>query len=107
MARSMSGDDGMSDLSRYQDFRTYLITRRDLPGDYRFAISGGKRARAQLRSALRAIGGVFRAVIRVIAAAKIHRLARELELRGVSYQRTPGRGQMPQAGSRPRKGSPQ
>ncbi|NVN86960.1 MAG: hypothetical protein HXX15_12840 [Rhodopseudomonas sp.] len=85
MARSIPGDDGFPELSHNDDYRSYLISRSNLPGDYRFARTNAKRARVQIRTALRHVNGYFRSIIEAVVDAKIRRLERELTLRGIRY----------------------
>ncbi|MBB1089879.1 hypothetical protein HUU61_01120 [Rhodopseudomonas palustris] len=77
------GDGG--DLTRNDSYRFYLITR-----DAAWSERDGKRQREHGglihgRQALRYLGRPFGALVNVITRAKVRRLARELELRGVCY----------------------
>jgi hypothetical protein len=87
MAHLVSGNDKFPDLGYDDDYRFYLITRRDAPGDYRFARTQGKRIRVQARSALRRVNGYLKNMIEVIANSKIRRAERELSLRGIRFDR--------------------
>ena len=61
------------------------MAQRDEPGGYRFGRTQGKRVRVHARTALRRVNGYFKTMIEAIANAKLRRMARELELRGIRY----------------------
>ena len=88
MAHFLAGDDKYPDLTYDDDYRSYLNTRRDEPGDYRFGRTQGKRIRVHSRIALRHVNGYFKTMIAAIAKSKLRRMARELELRGIRYDRS-------------------
>lgn len=87
MATLLKGDEKYHDLIYDDDYRSYLMAQRDAPGDYRFGRTQGKRVRVHARTALRRLNGYFRTMIEAIADAKLRRMARELELRGISFDR--------------------
>ncbi|MEA2918994.1 MAG: hypothetical protein QOJ15_11075 [Bradyrhizobium sp.] len=87
MALFFTGDEKYRDLIHDDDYRSYLITRRYEPGGYRFGRTQGKRIRVHARIALRHVNGYFKTLIAAIAKAKLRRMARELELRGIRYDR--------------------
>jgi len=87
MAHFLTGDDKYRDLTYDDDYRSYLITRRDSPGDYRFGRTHGKRVRVHLRTALRRVAGYLKKMNEAIANSKVRRMERELELRGIRYDR--------------------
>ena len=87
MAHLVSGNDKFPDLGYDDDYRFYLITRRDASGDYRFARKHGKRIRVQARSALRRVNGYLKSMIEAIANSKMRRMERKLELRGIRLDR--------------------
>jgi hypothetical protein len=60
MAHLVSGNDKFPDLGYDDDYRFYLITRRDASGDYRFARMHARRVRVRARRALRRVNGYFR-----------------------------------------------
>lgn len=91
MAHSIYDDDDFADLSHNRDYRSYMITRRQMPGDYRFARPHQGRGYAQARAALNWVNGFFKAAISAIGDAKKRRLDRELRLRGIIYD--PRRGE--------------
>src|SRR5258708_12041774 len=59
------------------------LARGDAPIGYRFGRTPGRRAGVHSRSALRRVGFYFRSTIEAIANAKLRRMERELELRGI------------------------
>src|SRR5437016_2965569 len=83
MAHFIAGDDKHPDLSYNEDYRLHLFGRREAPSIYRFGSARGKRVRA----ALSRVHGYFRTTIEAIANAKLRRMQRELELRGIHYDR--------------------
>lgn len=87
MAQLVSGNDKFPDFGYEDDYRFYLITRRDASGDYRFARKHGKRARVHARNALRRVNGYLKNMIEAIANSKMRRIERELELRGIDFYR--------------------
>ena len=87
MADLLAGDDENRDLTYDDAYRSYLITRRDPSSDYRFGRTHGKRVRIHARTALRRINGYLKNMIEAIANAKLRRMERELELRGIRFDR--------------------
>ena len=87
MARLISSDDKNRDLTYDEAYRWYLIARSDPPSDYRFGRTHGKRVRVHARTALRRVNGYLKNMIEAIANAKLRRMERELELRGIRYER--------------------
>ena len=85
MAHLLAGDDKYRDLIYDDDYRSDLITRRDSSSGYRFGRTHGKRARARI--ALSRVNGYLKNMIEAIANAKLRRMQRELELRGIRYDR--------------------
>src|SRR5260370_37965495 len=83
----LAGDDKNRDLSYDDAYRSYLITRRDPPSDYRFGRTHGKRVRVHARTALRRVNGYLKNMIEAIANAKLRRMERDLELRGIRHDR--------------------
>jgi hypothetical protein len=76
MAHLVSGNDKFPDLGYDDDYRFYLITRRDASGDYRFASMHARRVRVCARNALRRVNGYFKNMIETISDAKVRRMAR-------------------------------
>ena len=87
MARLISSDDKNRDLTYDEAYRWYLITRSDPPSDHRFGRTHGKRVRVHARTALRRVNGYLKNMIEAIANAKLRRMERELELRGIRFDR--------------------
>ena len=87
MADLLAGDDKNRDLTYDEAYRWYLITRSDPPGDYRFGRMRGKRLGVRARTALRRVNGYLKNMIEAIANAKLRRMERELELRGIRFER--------------------
>ncbi|KQW22014.1 hypothetical protein ASC80_01020 [Afipia sp. Root123D2] len=78
MTHLMTSDDEYRDLIYDDAYRSYLITRTNSLNDYRFNRMYGKHT---------GVRGFLKIVIRAIAASKLRRLERELELRGIRYDR--------------------
>ena len=87
MADLLAGDDENRDLTYDEAYRWYLITRSDPPGDYRFGRMRGKRLGVRARTALRRVNGYLKNMIEAIVNAKLRRMERELELRGIRCDR--------------------
>ena len=87
MATFLTGDEKYPDLIHDDDYRSYLITRRETPSGYRFGGRQGKRIRVRARTALRRVNGYFKTMIEAIASAKLRRIERELEFRGYRFDR--------------------
>lgn len=87
MAHLLTGEDKFRDVTRDDDHRSYLVSRRDSSGDYRFARSQAKRDRVRMRGALRRVNGFLKNMIEAIANSKVRRMQRELELRGIRFDR--------------------
>ena len=87
MSHFLTSDDKFRDLLYSDDYRAYLMTRSQSADGYRFGRTRGKRARVHARKALRRVTGYFRTMIEAIADAKLRRMERELELRGIRFDR--------------------
>jgi len=87
MAHLITSDDDYRNLTHDEAYRLYLITRTDSPHDYRFGRTSGKRFRVQTRRALGRINGFLKNMIEAIANSKVRRMQRELELRGIRFDR--------------------
>ena len=84
MVHLLTGDDRDRDLTYDDGYRSYLITRRQSLGDYRF----GRTQHVRARTALSRVNGYLRNMIEAIANAKVRRMERELELRGIRFDRS-------------------
>ncbi|HEX7565659.1 MAG TPA: hypothetical protein VF396_20795 [Bradyrhizobium sp.] len=87
MSHFLTSDDKFRDLIYGDDYRAYLVARSNSSGDYRFGRTQGKRARVRARNALRRVNGYLKNMIEEIANAKLRRMERELELRGIRLDR--------------------
>jgi hypothetical protein len=81
-----ANDDKYRDFIYGDDHRSHLMDRSNSPGGYKFGRTEGKRVRA--RNALGRINGCFKSMIETIADAKLRRMERELELRGIRFDRS-------------------
>ena len=87
MSHFLTNDDEYRDLIYDDDYRSYLVARSNSSGDYRFGRTRGKRARVHARNALRRVNGYLKNMVEAIANAKLRRMERELELRGIRLDR--------------------
>jgi hypothetical protein len=87
MPHLTTSDDKFRDFAYDDGYRAYLITRWDAPGEYRFGRTQGKRFRVRARRALRRVNGFLNNIIEATANSKLRRMERELELRGIRYDR--------------------
>ena len=87
MAHFLTSDEKYRELIHDDDYRSYLVDRSYSPGGYRFGREHGKRVRVHARSALRRVNGYLKNMIEAIANAKLRRMERELELRGIRLDR--------------------
>jgi hypothetical protein len=87
MAHFLTGDEEYRDAIYGDDYRSYLMARSAAPGGYRFGRAQGRRVRVQARRAFRRVNGYFKAIIEAIANSKLRRMERELELRGIRFDR--------------------
>ena len=87
MSHYLINDDKFRDLLYGDDYREYLMAKSQSADGYRFGRSTGKRARVRARSALGHVTGYFRSTIEAIANSKLRRMERELELRGIRFDR--------------------
>jgi hypothetical protein len=97
MANLLTSDTKDPDLTCDDAYRLFLITRRELLVDYRFGRTQVKRDRFRGGRSFRGVKGLLKNMIEAIANAKMHRMERELELRGYDrsnddwVSRNPGR----------------
>ena len=89
MSHYLTNDDEYRDLLYGDDYRSYLMARSKSPDGYKFGrIQGKKRVRVHARGALGRVSGYFRSMIEAIANSKLRRMERELELRGIRFDRS-------------------
>jgi hypothetical protein len=88
MSHYLTSDDKYRDLIYDDDYRSYLVARSHSSGDYRFARTQGRRVRVRARTALRRVNGYLKTMIEAIANSKLRRMQRELELRGIRFNRS-------------------
>jgi hypothetical protein len=92
MSHYLTSDDKYRDLIYDDDYRSYLVAARG--GDYRFGRVRGKRLRVQAGRAFGRLNGALKTMIEAIANAKLRRMERELELRGIRLHRSDDRRTM-------------
>ena len=88
MAHFLTSDEEYRDLIYGDDYRSYLMARSKSPEATGLAGRREKRVRVHARSALGRVNGYFRSMIEAIANAKLRRMERELELRGIRFDRS-------------------
>jgi hypothetical protein len=88
MVHLLAGDDKYRDLPYDDDYRSYLVARRNSLGEYRFGRTHGKSVRGHAGSALGHFKGYFKNMIEAIANSKMRRMERELQLHGIRYDRS-------------------
>jgi hypothetical protein len=81
-------DEKCRDLIYDDDYRSYLMAQRGGSGGYRFGRTQRRRVRVRARTALRRINGYFKTMIEAMANSKLRRMERELELRGIRFDRS-------------------
>jgi hypothetical protein len=87
MNHFLTSDDKYRDLIYDGDDRRYLSPSHS-SGGYRFGRTQGKRARRNAAAALRRVNGYLKNMVEAIANAKLRRMERELELRGIRFDRS-------------------
>ncbi|WP_291685279.1 hypothetical protein [Bradyrhizobium sp.] len=88
MSHFLTSDEKFRDLLYGDDYRAYLMARNQSADGYRFGRTQRKRTRVRARNALRHVSGYFRTMIEAIANSKLRRMERELELRGIRFDRS-------------------
>jgi hypothetical protein len=81
-----TSDDNYPDLLYSDDYREYLVARSRSAAGYTFGRVQGRRFRA--RGVWRRVNRYFKGMIEAIANAKLRRMQRELELRGIRFDRS-------------------
>ncbi len=85
MAHFLTQGEEYQDWAHSDDYRAYLITRSHPAAGDRFGRSRTKRVRVHVRRVFRRLAGYWRRMIEAIAHAKLRRMNRELELRGIRF----------------------
>ena len=88
MAHYLTSDEKYRDMIYDDDYRSYFHARKDAAADDWFARTRTKRARVRARGALRRVNGYLKTMVEAIANAKLRRMERELELRGIRFDRS-------------------
>lgn len=88
MSHYLTDDDKYRDLLYGDDYRAYLMARSQPAGGYRFGRTQARRTSVRVRGTLGRVNGTFKRMIEAIANAKLRRMQRELELRGIRFDRS-------------------
>jgi hypothetical protein len=88
MNHFLTSDDKYRDLICDGDDRCYLVSPSHSSGGYRFGRTNGKPVRLHTGTALRRVNGYLKNMVEAIANAKLRRMERELELRGIRFDRS-------------------
>jgi len=88
MNHFLTSDDKYRDLIYDGDDRSYLTGPSHSSGSYRFGRTNGKPVRLHAGAALRRVNGYLKNMVEAIANAKLRRMERELELRGIRFDRS-------------------
>jgi hypothetical protein len=94
MAHYPTGGIKYRDLLYGDDYRSYLVARSGAPTGYRFGRVRERAVRALVRSGSSRVNGYFKNLIETITDAKLRRMERELELRGIHQGQQPNRKQV-------------
>jgi hypothetical protein len=86
MAQCIFGNEKCPDLTYDDGYRSYLITGRTTPSDYRVARTLGKRVRVHAQTVLNRFNGFLKSMLEASVAAKMRRVERALKVRGMRYQ---------------------
>jgi hypothetical protein len=87
MNHFLASGDRHRDLIHDDDSPSYLVSQNRSPAGYRFGRTQGKSVRGRARTALRRANLYLKSMIEAIANAKLRRMERELELRGIRLNR--------------------
>jgi hypothetical protein len=87
MVRFLTGDEKYRELVHDDDYRSYLMARSNSSGGYRFGRTRRTGFHTHARAALSRFNGSLKNMIGAIANAKLRRMERELELRGIRDHR--------------------
>jgi hypothetical protein len=87
MSHYLTNDDKYRDLLYGDDYREYLVARSKSAAGDKLGRMQGNRFRVHARNALGRAHGYLKIMIEAIANAKLRRLEREPELRGIRFDR--------------------
>ena len=90
MHHFFASDDKYRDPIYDDDYCSHRINKRNLPSDYRFGRTHGKRVWVHGRAALSRVNGYLKSMIEEMANSKLRRMERELELHGIRRDRLNG-----------------
>jgi hypothetical protein len=93
MTHLLAGDGKYRGLPYDDDYRSYLITQINSPGEYRFGRTHERRARIHARIALGRLKGYLKTMIEAIAHSMMRRTERELQVQGIRHNQ-PSNGSM-------------
>jgi len=88
MNHFLTSDDKYRDLIYDGDDRSHLTGPSHSSGGYRFGRTNGKPVRLHAGTALRRVNDYLKNMVEAIANAKLRRMERELELRGIRFDRS-------------------
>jgi DNA mismatch repair protein MutH len=88
MSHFLTNDDEYRDLIYGDDYRSYLMARSKSLDGYQFGRIQGKRVRVHAPHTLGRVKGYLKGMIEAIADTKLRRMERELELRGIRFERS-------------------
>jgi hypothetical protein len=88
MAHLLTGDEKCRDLIYDDDYRSYLMARSRSADGHRFGRIHGKPLRAGAGATFGRVSRFLKNMIEAIASAKLRRMERELELRGIRFKPT-------------------
>ena len=88
MSHYLTNDDKYRDLLYGDDYRGYLVARCKSAAGDKLGRMQGNRFRVCARNALGRVHGYLKSMIEAIADAKLRRMERKLELRGIRFDRS-------------------
>ena len=87
MPHFLTGDEKFRDLI-HDDDRSHLVARTNAASGYRFGRTRAGHLGIRVRAALSRVNGYLTNMIEAAADAKLRRMERELELRGIRFERS-------------------
>jgi hypothetical protein len=88
MGHFLTGDEKFRDLIHDDDDRSYRVARTKAASGYRFGRTRASLLGVRARAALSRVNGYLTNMIEAAAEAKLRRMERELELRGIRLDRS-------------------